>query len=72
MKKQTTYKYKTESIMLSRADIDSIGFDSSKLSDEEFTRIGEKAGEYVMENWWIALEELCKDLPELEDSIPLN
>jgi len=61
----------TKSIVLSRADIDSLGFDSSTLTDEQFVRIGEKAGEYVMENWWYALEKLCKDVKPLQDSIPL-
>ena len=62
----------TKSIMLSRADIDSLGFDSNTLTDEQFVRIGAKAGEYAMENWWRAPEELCQDsVPLLEDSKPL-
>jgi len=61
----------TKSIILSRVDIDSLGFDSSTLTDEQFIKIGEKAGEYVMENWWDALKKLCKDVEPLEDSIPL-
>ena len=62
----------TKSITLSRADIDALGYDSSTLTDEQFIRIGEKAGEYAMENWWIALEELCQgSIPLLEDSTPL-
>lgn len=71
---KSTYKYTTDSIILSRADIDSIGYDSSTLSDKQFTRIGEKAGERIMEDWWGALEYLCqdKDIKPLKDSIPLK
>jgi len=61
----------TQCIVLSRVDIDSLGFDSSTLTDEQFIRIGEKAGEYIMEDWWNALAELCKDVKPLGDSIPL-
>ena len=64
-------KHTTNSITLSRVDIDSIGFDSSTLTNEQFERIGEKAGEYIMENWWDTLKELCKDIKPLKDSIPL-
>jgi len=49
-----------------------LGSDEDNIyTDEQFIRIGEKAGEYVMENWWDALGELCKDVKPLEDSIPL-
>jgi hypothetical protein len=73
LKKQINppYRYETRSIILSREDIDSIGYDSSTLTNEEFERIGAKAGEYIMENWWDSLEELCKDMKPLEDSVPL-
>ena len=63
-------KHTTKSIILSRADIDELGFDSSTLTDEQFQKIGERAGEYIMENWWIALEELCKDMKPLTESNP--
>lgn len=66
-------EYTAKSIILSRADIDSLGYDSSTLSNEQFAKIGDKAGEYIMENWWEALEQLCQDhkIKPLKDSIPL-
>jgi len=51
----------TKSIILSREDIDHLGYDSSKISDAEFIKIGERSGEFNMEGWWISLEQICED-----------
>ena len=49
------------SIIASRADIDHLGYDNSKLDDAMFAHIARKAGECCMDTWWEALDILCED-----------
>lgn len=48
---------------VSRADLEGIGFDTSKVSDAQMERLAEKmADDYVNQMFWISLEMLAEYL----------
>jgi len=49
--------------VLSRADLEGIGYDTSNISDEEMQRLADKLGDdYCDQLFWISLKVLAEDM----------
>ena len=63
MKKPTIKKHRFDCVIASREDFYNVGYDGSKLSDEQMTRIASKIGDTLVENYyWECMESWAEEL----------
>lgn len=53
-------------VILSRADFEDLGYDTSNISDEQMERIASRIGDTLVENlYWECIREWGNDMPKL-------
>ena len=53
-------------VILSRADFEDLGYDTSNISDEQMARIASRIGDTLVENlYWECIKEWGNDIPKL-------